>query len=137
MLHSMRVKQARKIGAAKRAHLLWLRHPFRGKRPPRPEGNTERSYKSSLQLFDGLLLLPVTCYCMLTGNRGYKGKKGLAAEVAFLSVERHNHRKLGRLLPNFQEQILRPHVEEVGLSRAELAGQGNHECLVTENRFTL
>lgn len=32
------VQQARGIGAEKREHLLWLRHPFRGKRPPRAAG---------------------------------------------------------------------------------------------------
>jgi hypothetical protein len=33
------VKQAREIGAEKRARLLWLRHPFRGKRPPSGKGH--------------------------------------------------------------------------------------------------
>ena len=32
------VLQAREIGKEKRALLLWLRHPNRGKRPPRPPG---------------------------------------------------------------------------------------------------
>ena len=33
------VRQARDLGAEKRAHLLWLRHPFRGKRPPTGKGH--------------------------------------------------------------------------------------------------
>ena len=33
------VKHARDLGAEKCTHLLWLRHPFRGKRPPRGRGH--------------------------------------------------------------------------------------------------
>lgn len=33
------VRQARDLGAEKRTHLLWLRHPFRGKRPPTGKGH--------------------------------------------------------------------------------------------------
>lgn len=33
------VLEARKLGEEKRTYLLWLRHPLRGKRPPRPPGS--------------------------------------------------------------------------------------------------
>ncbi len=33
------VLEARARGAEKRTHLLWLRHPFRGKRPPTGKGH--------------------------------------------------------------------------------------------------
>jgi hypothetical protein len=33
------IRKARELGAEKRSHLLWLRHPFRGKRPPTGKGH--------------------------------------------------------------------------------------------------